>query len=309
MKHGVRLSGGVLSVLSLLTACGGGGDVASTAVAKEPLSTINYQSVTTAVVDSVAGSDSLTDSLELVTAANVDSGSASLPATTQPDTLVRYALSQVRQFNTAKRVRSQSVSYENVTCHSGSLSVVVNDADNSNDASSGDILTIQAFSCEAEAGLPVVSGEMTLVLGQVSFDYYGDLISGSMTMTLVNFGSSDVSFNGSAVVALSSNAVSLDFNNLVASGGSTGRTLNYKMTVYSNGTASIAGPIEVDGSVYTLSTPVLVTSGTVNPTAGTVRIADGHGNRVDVVLSPTGYTGSLFLKGDEVVDESVAFGW
>lgn len=309
MRH-VYLSGWILSSAAMLVACGGGGGDAETPPAVVPLSAANYQTVTTEVVDSVAGVGSLSDAVDLATAANSKPAGLS-PALTsgEPATLVRYALSLTPRLQVSQRAQAQAVETYVESCYSGSLTIVANDADNDGRESSGDRVTVTANNCVPELGVPAINGNITLVLGNVSYDRNGYLTSVTATISFSNFGSDGVSLNGSARLAINSSSISVDFNRLVASDGVQSRVYDYTLTVFSSGEAAVNGPIVVGGSTYVLSTPEPVTFSGTYPSAGTVRIADGHGSRVDVSLSPSGYGATLYLKGDETADEVFSGTW
>lgn len=306
----VPLHGLILSSAVMLSACGGGGGDAETPPAVVPLSTANYQAVTTQVVDSVAGVGSLSDAVGLVTPASAEpAGISPLLTSGEPATLVRYALSLTPRLQVSQRAQAQAVETYVEPCYSGSLTIVANDADNNGKESSGDSVTITANNCVPQFSAPAINGSITLILGNVSYDRDGYLTSGSATISFNGFSSAGVSLNGSARLSISSSAMALDFNRLVASDGVSSLVYDYTLTVYGDGTAAVDGPIEVGGSTYVLSTPLRVTFAGAYPSAGMVRIVDGHGSRVDVSLSSQGYAATLYLKGDEVADGNFSESW
>lgn len=310
MRH-VYLQGWILSSVAILAACGGGGGEANTPPASVPLSAANYQNVTSEVVDSVTGLGNLPETIDIVTPANAQPA-AGVPAALvsgEPYPLIRYALSLTPQLQASQRAQAQAVQNYVEYCYNGSLSISANDADNNGRESAGDSVIITANNCVPELGMPAINGRMTLVLGNVSVDRYGDLISGTATLSFSNFNSDGVSLNGSARLSIDSSAISVDFNRLVASDGVRSRVYDYRMTVDSSGAAAVDGPIEVGGSTYILSTLERATFAGAYPSAGAVRITDGHGSRVDVSLSPSGYDAMLYLKGDESADGTFSEAW
>jgi hypothetical protein len=299
----------VFGVLAMLSGCGGGGDEAAS-VAQIPLTAANYQAVSAAVVDSVSGVDALAASLDTVSAAHQTTAVPNALLSAQPAVLSRYALDQVRQLTVSKRVQAQAVETVTESCAGGgSLRVTANDADNNGEASSGDSVTIVASNCMPEIGASAVNGQLSLRLGNVVVDVYGEVTSGTVSVSFVNFSTEGVTIHGSAVMTVNASSLALDFNGLQMSDGSVTQVLDYKATVYRDGTATIAGVIELDGSSYTLATLERIVLGTSSPTDGTVRITDGHGNRVDVAIMSTGYTCSLYLKGDEIADGVTTLSW
>lgn len=306
----VYLQGWILSSVAILAACGGGGGEANTPPASVPLSAANYQNVTSEVVDSVTGLGNLSETIDIVTAANAQpAGVPAALASGEPYPLIRYALSLTPQLKLSQRVQAQAVGIIVEPCYSGSLTVATNDADNNQRESSGDSVTITANNCVPEVGVPAINGLMTLVLGNVSVDRYGDLISGTATLSFSNFNSDGVSLNGSARLSIDSRAISVDFNRLVASDGVRSLVYDYRMTVDSSGAAAVDGPIEIGGSTYILSTLDRTTFAGAYPSAGAVRITDGHGSRVVVRLSSAGYDAMLYLKGDDSADGTFSGAW
>ncbi|MGI9217811.1 MAG: hypothetical protein ACR2JA_12545 [Hydrogenophaga sp.] len=298
--------GGLMGGVMALAGCGGGGGD-STAVAAVALSTANYAAISSAAVDSVAGSDSFNSTLGLASAAST---SDSVAFSVSAPGLAQLALTQARFGASSKRVTAQAVSSSTELCvGGGSLSVSENDADGNKRPSSGDSLTIVANNCVAEIGTTPVNGQMTLVLRNVTLDGLGDLVSGSMDLTFSAFGNSELRFNGAVALTLTSSSLTLDFNRLTATAGSATRTLDYAMTFYDDDTLSVTGPITIDGSTYTLSTLSRVSVASAYPSSGALRLADGRGNRVDVGIASTGYNAVLYLQGDEVPDGSTVFGW
>ena len=296
-----------------LSGCGGGGDGEATPVkALVPLAAANYDSVAEASVSSVAGSDEVFSTLDLATAASTTTTpvSMALLASGQPDALARFALSQVK-IKATGRAKSAAVDTLTEFCAvSGALGVVFNDADNDGDVSIGDRITVTASNCIEVTGQPAVNGTLSIGISSVAFNSLGDMTSGSLVIGFTQFSSAGLVLNGAAVLSISPSALGLDFDGLSASYGEQTRVYDFTVSANVNtNTVSVAGPITVNGSTYVLATPSVIHTGTGHPVAGTLRISDGHGNRVDVLMGSTSYTSYLYLKGDEVVDAYAEHNW
>lgn len=287
--------------LAILTGCGGGGGD-STPVAAVPLSSANFAAVTGKVMSNVVLGNASTG---LVTSANATSDTGTvLPLTVDPVALSRFARTQIEAWGAARKVQSQATQTEVSSCaYGGSLQVTYDDADNNSLVSRGDSLIVVASACQLESDGVPVTGALRLLLAQVS----DTALSG--TLDFVNLSADGVSMNGSATIRITDASVVVDYNGLAVTEGGTSRVLDYVITVYSDGATTVVGPVTLDGSTYTLATPVPMTFGSTYPDGGTLRVTDGHGNRVDAVLSPTGYAASLYLKGDDVVDMVVTVLW
>jgi len=301
----------VLAVGLSLSGCGGGGGEGGGAAfgpAKVPLAVANYDGIAQEVADSVAGSDDIFSALDLATAASVGPASVAQLATGQPDALARFALAQVTR-SAAGRAKAAAVDTSTEVCtYGGSLTVVANIANRDGSPSAGDVITATANGCVVISGEPAVNGVFSIRIRSIVLDTQGAMTSGTLVMGFDAFGADGVVLNGSAVLSVSADRLVLDFDGLSASDGAQTRVYDFAVTAQS-GVVSVAGPITVNGSTYVLATPTVLQSGAGHPVAGTLRITDGHGNRVDVVMASTTYTASLYLTGDEVVDASATHPW
>lgn len=311
MRIGATLA---LGLGLLLSGCGGGGGDggdAKTGPALVALTQANYDGITQEVTASVASSDALFSALDVASPASADTASVVQLASGQPDALARFALAEVNRSFTG-RVKAAAVETGTELCDvGGSISATVNDVDNSGSATVGDRIAITATNCVFDSGEPALNGALSIrILSVAELDGYGDLVSGSLALSFTDFSSGDVGLNGSAVLTISPSALTLDFNGLAARYD--GQTLVYDFAVTTDvaaSTVSVVGPITVNGSTYVLATPTLLQLGTGHPVAGTLRITDGHGSRVDVVMGSTSYTASLYLAGDNLLDDSATHSW
>lgn len=308
-----------VSASMLLAGCGGGGggdDGAGPAVAVVPLSSTNYDGTSMVVAASVAGSQSAYESFVGLSAnAAGDQGKSAYGAlgSGKVDAMARFALDRLLA-SQASKLKAAAVETVSTAClDGGTLSIGFNDADNNGVESQGDSLTVQAANCVLVAGQPAVNGRLTVVINSLSVDAHGVPVSASLTMAYSNFSSDGFVMNGSVTVTTNTTTLTLVYSNLSAS--YEGQTLTYNFTVVqqvsvSPNTLAVNGRIVINGSSYGLSTPVVAQLGNgAYPYAGTLRITDGRGNRVDAVMSSTGFVSKLYLAGDEVVDASTPHLW
>lgn len=297
-----------------LSGCGGGGDGATASPkALVPLAAANYDGIAEESTSSVASNDELfstVESFSLARAASAHPSSVALLASGRLDAMALFALSQV-DGSSSGRVKSAAVETATEACgFAGSLSIVANDADNNNVTSVGDVVTLTASNCVPAEGEMPINGSLSVSVRSASVNGLGDLTSGALEITFGNFTSNGLTLNGQAVLSVSASTLVLDFNGLTASYGSQIRVYDYALTANRSGnTLSVAGPITVNNSTYVLATPAVLQYSAGHPAAGTLRITDGHGNRVDVAMASTTYTASLYLAGDEGVDASATHPW
>jgi len=305
----------VLGSVAILAGCGGGGDGGTSGSATAvPLSTVNYASVTETAVQGVSDMSAFSSSTDLIVSTSAVGAAGAADSVSMlaggPVQLARFALSHLGQTHTGLKAQAQAAVTEDVSCEvSGSLRLVDNDADGNNLPSRGDSVTLIATNCVSQVGQAPVSGQMALVLGAVTLDSANQFAGGTITLSFTNFTSDGAALNGSADLTFDSSAVVLDFNRLTATYGSQSSMVDYRLTVYADSTAVVEGPVGLNGSVYTLSTPSRIALGSTHPTAGMLRIADGQGNRVDVLMGSLTYTASLYLRGDETLDARSTVAW
>lgn len=306
-KTSIALVAGV--VLALAGCGGGGGD--SEAKALVPLSTSNYDAVADDVVASLGGTGPIFDAFDGFDdyedlQAESGSGSAMSPyavlGTGQMGPIAAFALKRVGAAQ-AMRETAQGVSSSlSPDClPGGSLLVTVNDADNNGDASAGDTVTLDATQCVFGSGQPAVSGRLTIRVNGIAYGAGGIVASASVGLTFTGFTVGDVSLDGSATASSSGDTVTLAYRNLTARQGGQSLVYNYTL-VASNSGLRADGLITFNGSTYGMSTPQLITFGSVYPNGGLLKITDGHGAYALSNFQSAGYVNQLYLAGDNVVD-------
>lgn len=304
----------------LLAGCGGGGGGGgdggdAPAVTAVPLSITNYDDTAMVVAASVAGSVSVYENFvgfSAGAAENEPTSSYSALGSGKVDAIARFALDRVLSGQTSK-LKSAAVETGSDACpYGGTLSFSLNDADNNGVESAGDSLTLDASNCVVESGQPPVNGRLKITINSLNIDANGSLVSASLTLAFTNFSSDGFVLNGSVTVSASPTTLTLAYSNFSGSYKGDNLTYNFsvvqQVNVYPN-TLAVNGSIVINGSSYELSTPVVIRLGNVSPEAGVLRIADRSGNRVDVVMSNSGFVSNLYLSGDEVVDASTPHLW
>jgi hypothetical protein len=275
----------------------------------------NYDDITLSVAAGIVGSDSIFSTFESV--ASLDStlsGASGLNVLNsgRVGDIAQFALNRfaVRQPNL-----EQPAAVTNGTelcAFGGRLLISVDDVDNDGEESVGDSVSVVADQCVLEPGVPAVNGSLGIRLVAVSYGRDGYLTSGAADLSFENFSSAGLVLNGGARISLDSTKVVLAYRNLSSTYG--GQTLTYNYTLTSNvdvspSSATVAGQFAIDGSTYTLSTPVTIQFGALYPASGTLRIGDGRGNRVEAVMSAGGFDANLYLAGDDVRDSTTAYLW
>lgn len=292
----------VFGTIFALAGCGGGGGD-SEAKALVPLSAANYDTVAQDVVDSISGTGPIFDAFDGL-ASHTGGGTPTSPyAALGSGQLGPISALALRQFSTQRGQRESAMAVYNYTepCVSGSLRVTENDADNNEDISSGDSVSLVASECVFASGQPAVNGTLALRVNAIQFDRDGDVISANVGLTFTGFRVADISLNGAATVSASADVVTLAFRGLTASQGDQRMVYDYTLTARP-GVLNVDGRLSVNGSTYGLSTPQPITMGYSYPNGGQLRITDGHGGSVLSTFQVDGYVNRLFLAGDNVVD-------
>lgn len=302
----------VLGASALLSGCGGGGGDAME-VATVPLSMANYSDIAQTVAGGVMGSDSVFDTFSNTASAKpqVSADLRTLGSGRVAD-MGRLALSKLTT-QPLQREQPKAVWEETESCtYGGNITYVENDVDNDGQESVGDRVTFIAQNCFYEPNLPPLNGTLGMRLLAVSYDRFGDLLSISAELSFDQFSSLDVLLNGKATFSLDSTKATLVYQQLSAQYA--GQTLVYNYSFILNSTnfvptGELSGLFSINGSTYTLSTPKTLQMGSVYPISGTLRIADGRGNRVDMPMNLSGFESHLYLSGDELRDAQSTTLW
>jgi hypothetical protein len=296
---------GLVAALTLLAGCGGGGG--STPVVVVPtgprvvaasagadLTAANYAATSAPLVRAVlnAAGNQLLD----VTGGTRESpqsartGDAVVRLAASPAFLVRWVLGQVPR---AARERPAAVSSESVDCpYGGSMLLTFDDADNDQQVSAGDTLSILATACVAEFGLPPVDGGFSMTVNVVELDSQGAAValdvSGAFTQfTVQGYGSMDGAFRVWSKPE-SASTEHLRVRYLKTTVTEVTGTVVYDLDVDALNTATggsleLSGGIGLGGQVYAV-TPVTrfdYTTGQA-PASGVLRLGDGVGDSVQL---------------------------
>lgn len=306
-KH---LSLPILTTL-VLVACGGGGGSSSSvppASAAAPFSPANYSTIATPAASSLI---SVASSGNIVGALSADSSNGGF-ALLRGDSvgIARWALARM---NTPVRENPKAVqSIDNVPCgFSGTLSGSANDRDNNGDLSAGDSLSIAASNCRFVSGDLPLNGNFSMTVNAVTFNAFGEVRTASLGVTFTNFGAAGNILNGAVSMQLdtTNDSYSASYSNFTSTRGS-GTPTVANLTVSAVGSqVTIAGTITVNNNTYTLSTPIPLSFGLTYPIAGTFRLTDAAGGRIDFVSSASNVVFELYLPGDSVRDAQITTTW
>jgi hypothetical protein len=305
-----------------LVACGGGGDAGNTTSggipptsAAAPLTTTNFGNVAGPSAASILTSAVTTDGVSIIRSSSSGSSKPSGKADNSPYGLATLAISSLKLKGKSSDVSvARAVTTDSQACPGGgSLTVSFDDADDNNDLSAGDSLSLSTNNCVIEAGQPAINGSFSLRVNTISYTAAGDIASASLTMNFNNLVSAGNTMNGAVTVAISSAGITTTYQNFSnARGSATPAILNFTSAISSAGQLSINGLITVNNSTYTLSTPTPISFGSFYPVAGILRITDAAGARIDVISN--GNAGGsldcdLFLAGDNVRDGRISSTW
>jgi hypothetical protein len=304
-----------------LVACGGGdaGNTSPSGIpptsAAEKLTTNNFAAVAGPSAASILTSAVTTDGVSVISSSTSASSKPSGKASSSPYALANWAISSLKLKSKSSDVAaSRAITTESAACAGGgSLEVSFNDADNDDDLSAGDSLSLAASNCVVEAGQPAIDGSFSLRVNAISYTVAGDISSASLTMNFRNFVSAGNTMNGAVTVAINSTGTTTTYQNFSsARGNASPATLNFTSAINSAGQLSISGLITINNSTYTLSTPTAIGFGSYYPVAGVLRITDAAGARIDVISN--GNAGDsldcdLYLAGDNVRDGRISSTW
>jgi hypothetical protein len=225
------------------------------------------------VVGSVAG--------ERESPHGVGGARAALPAT------ARWALAVARQ-RPGGREQPQAVSNETIACpFGGSMAISVNDADNDEELSAGDSVTLTAFSCVLEATLPMANGSFAMTVNAVELDANDeptalDASASFANFMLAGFGSMNGAFRLWTKTEGASERVRINYQALTVTEGS--QPVTYDFDAYgvmsgSGGSFDLNGGLRLNGQTYAVvGGDVFSFSGDNPPGLGSVRLLDAAGD-------------------------------
>jgi hypothetical protein len=315
----MKLTQHLLAVVfvAALAACGGGGGGGPTpnngippASAATPLSSTNFGSIAAPAAASILAASGVSSGLDTLTGSTKTSNTSISKLGSVPSNWAVWSLNLAKPRSSG----AQAVQSGSEPCPAGgSLSFTLNDADNNNDVSRGDVYSFTANNCVAATGELPINGSFSIAINAISFDANDNLTAASLTMSFNNFTSAGNTLNGAVTVAVNSNGATTTYTNFSsARGASSPSLLNYTAFVNNSGQLSINGLITVNNNTYTLSTVTLIGFGANYPTSGLLRVTDAAGNRVDIISNPTAggsFDCDLYLTGDQVRDGRISGTW
>ncbi len=284
-----------------LVACGGGGAGGGgtqsaqipPASAATALSASNYSAVATPTAAALAASSTVNDTFEAIS-------SATAPASTEPTALLsanpmQLSLLSLNYFSA--REQSQTVRTTSQNCPGGgSLSGTANDADNNNNASAGDTLTLTANNCILAAGQPAANGSMSISINALTKNTAGAVTNLNIRISFASFSIDGSIYNGAATVSGAPNgAASIVYENFSTVRRGINAIYNYTSTSNAAGQVTISGLITVNNNTYTLATVSPIVYGVYRPQSGTLRISDANNNRIELSPNATG-AGSVDIR-------------
>lgn len=309
----------LLTSISLVACGGGGGGGGGTpqtqippASAATALSASNYSAVATPTAAALAASSTVNDTFESI-------NSASAPANAQQPALallsanpMQLSLLSLNYFSA--REQSQAVRSTSQNCPGGgSLSGTANDADNSNNASAGDTLTLIANNCILATGQPAANGSMSISINALTKNTAGVISNLNIRVSFASFSIDGSAYNGEATVSgVPNGAASIVYDNFSIVRRGVNAIYNYTSSSNAAGQVTISGLITVNNSTYTLATVSPIVYGVYRPQSGTLRISDAANNKIELSPNAAG-TGSvdirLYLAGATVPSSAVNVPW
>lgn len=340
--------------LLTLAACGSGGGDSPPPPAPVPvqISAANQDTVARATANTVISAGTLGGVTPLATGDRVSAagklgiGASAAPslgsagsalAVVQRFGLYALATGRSGQVNAGGKVTAQAVSASSVNCAvSGSLTVNINDADNSGTLSAGDSISFAFAACKPTA-TETVNGSMTLAVSSAS----ATTVGGSISFAALTASGPDGSFaiNGGVSLAYSEAGTLATYQMVIAAGGlsTVVSTAQYSDTITLGGgfeqtvtydaaalppgsTIAGLGTARVNGTISAASLGGTVTLATVAPFRqydidpyprdGQLRATGANGSALRLTaLSVTTVRIELDANGDGIYEQSRDVPW
>lgn len=200
----------------------------------------------------------------------------------------RWALAVAGSARPSGREQTQAVSSETIACpFGGSIMISVNDADNNQELSAGDSVSITAFSCVLEATLPMANGGFAMTINAVELDNNDeptalDATASFSSFTLAGFGSMNGAFRLWTKTEGSSERIRINYQALAVTESQ--QTVTYDFDAYglmsaSGGSFDLNGGLRLNGQTYSVvGGDVFSFSGDNPPGFGSLRLVDAAGD-------------------------------
>jgi hypothetical protein len=204
-----------------------------------------------------------------------------------------FATLAVAQPRAAGREQPQAVSSETIACpFGGSMTVSVNDADNNQELSAGDSLSLTAFSCVLEATLPMANGGFAMTINAVELDADDvptalDATASFSNFTLAGFGSMNGALRLWSKTEGANERMRISYQALTVTENA--QTVTYDFDAYGlmgddGGSFDLNGGLRLAGQTYSLvGGDVFSFSGNNPPGVGSVRLVDAAGDSMRLV--------------------------
>lgn len=186
------------------------------------------------------------------------------------------------------REQAQAVSSETIACpFGGSMTVSVNDADNNQELSAGDNVSITAFSCTLDATLPMANGGFSMTINAIELDANDeptalDATASFSNFMLAGFGSMNGAFRLWSKVEGASERIRINYQALTVT--ESGQTVTYDFDAYglmseAGGSFDLNGGLRLNGQTYSVLGGDVFSFSVDNPPGfGSVRLTDAAGD-------------------------------
>lgn len=285
----IRELAAALAAACVLTACGGGGDDAPTGVSVPQGQRSVAASASSDVT--VANYSTLAAPLARAVMRATEGGAAPLAGGQQSALSVagaaRNALLAVRP----DRERALAVSSSTVACtYGGSITVTFDDADNNQQVSRGDVLTIALSACVEESGGAPGNGTMSMTINAIELDANQEPTAMDVSVSVSGFAEDGWGgMNGTFRIwmreeSATSTRIRVNYQAVTVADGNT--TVVYDFDQYgvsstTGGTFDLQGGLRLGGHTYAVVGGDVFSHGSSgNPGQGSVSLRDAAGDRL-----------------------------
>jgi hypothetical protein len=326
----MRSSHWALVCCFLLAACGGGGGGdnsggnATSSNTPLALTGANYESVSQTVLEATSSLSVFSSTTSsLITGVAVETPPSWMPAlVSQVKKIKSWSVGRTTILNGVVTSQSENCDY------GGSLNASVNDANNNDQADSGDSMSISFNNC-AISSTERISGSMSVVINSYAEGYYD---VADISMRLDNFrvvsGNSTASADGDMRLSINEDSSKTTYlisgTSLTTSTTVSGVTERSSLSGYSMGLTDSKTGIDqltyrgtvtmssFDNQYVVVSTiaPWLLSNGATYPYAGQMLLTGQSGSKIRItVVSSTSVKLELDASGDGVYEESKVVTW
>lgn len=285
----------------VLTACGGGGggdDEAGGTPVVSPTADItpdNYTTLAEPVVRALFGVDMIAGSTLAALGASADRAHATAAGAASASATGWVALAwQLLRHDGFDRARPQQVQQDGGLCgNGGSYRTLANDADNNQDYSRGDSLTIDFDHCGTDSASPSVNGRLVLQVNGTT-RRSGEIVGFDTQATFTAFEPGNgARLDGGARLQLDVDTqervqLRIGYQKLTATDTARQKTVVYDFALDgrfdgATGSFTVGGAIGIDGLTYTLDTPQQLVFDASGRPSGKLRMRDATSDALQFV--------------------------